>query len=168
MVDQMVELVVSGIDFDDDVVGKVIADRLNEFAWGSVNEVVTVSVVGDLGDLVDTAAFMADQIHSAFSERPISIRWHDDLVTTTAIADRIGITREAVRLWAKALRGPKDFPEPFALIPWADKVSPVWRWARISAWLDAHGYAGDGVEYPTDVEIAMINAQLVGASLFSR
>lgn len=160
MAEQMIELVVSGIDVENDDVRRVISGELSEFAWGVSNGVTTVAQVGDLGDFVCAAEAMAKRVFEAFPEVPIAVRWNDDLVTTTAVADRTGVTREAVRLWAKALRGTKDFPAPFAMIPLAEKASPVWRWARISEWLDAHGYVGDGVQYPTDRDIALINARL--------
>lgn len=160
MADQMIELVVSGIDIEKEEVRRVISDELSDFAWGVSNGVTTVAHVGDLGDVVLAAEAMAKRVFEAFPGVPIAVRWNDDLVTTTAVADRTGVTREAVRLWAKALRGTKDFPAPFAMIPLAEKASPVWRWARISEWLDAHGYVGDGVLYPTDREIALINARL--------
>lgn len=55
----------------------------------------------------------------------------DDLVSASAIAERVGKSREYVRLLANGERGPGGFPEP---VGYLDKKTRVWRWSDVSGW----------------------------------
>lgn len=55
----------------------------------------------------------------------------DDLVTATAIAERVGRSRESVRLLVEGKRGPGGFPSPIA---WVDAKTRLWQWADVSRW----------------------------------
>jgi hypothetical protein len=55
----------------------------------------------------------------------------DDLVTAQVIADRLGRSRESVRLLVNGQRGPGGFPSPLAHV---DAKSKVWRWSEVSEW----------------------------------
>ena len=58
----------------------------------------------------------------------------DDLVNASAIAERSGKTRQAVRLWVRGERG-TGFPAPCAKVG----DSPVWSWAKVANWLHGRG-----------------------------
>jgi hypothetical protein len=62
----------------------------------------------------------------------------DELVTASEIADRIGRTRESVRLLVEADRGPGGFPVPVA---GSRKGTRFWRWSEVAEWLDTNGIA---------------------------
>lgn len=59
----------------------------------------------------------------------------DNMVTLRDIADRIGRTREAVRLWASGERGPGGFPAPELITTGGEKV---WDWEQVAYWLRWH------------------------------
>ncbi len=55
------------------------------------------------------------------------------LVSLAAIADRVGLTREAVRLYATGHRGRGGFPSPVNHI---DGVTRLWWWPDVARWLE--------------------------------
>lgn len=59
----------------------------------------------------------------------------DPLVSASDIADRAGITRQAVSLYVNGERG-EGFPKPVACISGA---RPLWKWSEIAVWLHAAG-----------------------------
>jgi hypothetical protein len=77
----------------------------------------------------------------------------DDLVTAAEIAQRLGRTRESVRLLAAGQRGAGDFPPP---ISHTRQRNRLWRWADVLAWT---GQA-DPDELAAAQFIAALNAAL--------
>lgn len=77
----------------------------------------------------------------------------DDIVTMSDIADRLGRTRESVRLLIAGRRGPGGFPPP---ISHGIERGRLWRWSDVLGWLEQLG--------PEEVEaahfMAAINAAL--------
>lgn len=59
-----------------------------------------------------------------------ALRVHPDLVSVSEIAQRIGISREAVRKWT--INPSLHFPRPFDTI---GSDQRVWRWVEIADWL---------------------------------
>lgn len=55
-----------------------------------------------------------------------------DLVSMSEIAERIGRSRECVRLWVTGARGPGGFPSP---VNDPDSRYRFWRWSDVSDWL---------------------------------
>jgi hypothetical protein len=55
----------------------------------------------------------------------------DDLVTLSEIGERLGRTRESVRLLAAGERGAGDFPAPASHLRSRFRL---WRWSEIAAW----------------------------------
>ncbi len=55
----------------------------------------------------------------------------DDLVTMADIAERLGRSRESVRLWILGERGPGGFPQPSHN---ALGRSRLWRWGEVLGW----------------------------------
>ncbi len=56
----------------------------------------------------------------------------DDLVTMTEIAQRLGRTRESVRLLIAGERGPGNFPPPVSHLRQRNRL---WRWSDVAAWV---------------------------------
>ena len=52
----------------------------------------------------------------------------DELVGLADIGRRVGLTREAVRLYANGERGPGGFPQPVAT---PSKNARVWKWLEV-------------------------------------
>eukprot|EP01013_Petalomonas_cantuscygni_P001306 TRINITY_DN11341_c0_g1_i1.p1 TRINITY_DN11341_c0_g1~~TRINITY_DN11341_c0_g1_i1.p1 ORF type:complete len:218 (-),score=7.22 TRINITY_DN11341_c0_g1_i1:11-664(-) len=59
----------------------------------------------------------------------------DPLVSSSDIADRAGITRQAVSLYTNGGRG-ENFPLPIAC---ASGPRPLWSWGEVASWLAAKG-----------------------------
>ena len=58
----------------------------------------------------------------------------DYLVSLSDIAQRSGLTRQAISLYARAERG-AEFPNPVARVT---SNSPLWDWLEVTEWLHAH------------------------------
>jgi hypothetical protein len=85
-------------------------------------------------DSFDQAAVSA--IHDVFSAgmKPTYLG-PDPMVSMSDIAERAGITRQAVSLYVSGRRG-SGFPPPIAKI---DSPSPLWEWLAVAEWLHAKG-----------------------------
>ena len=82
----------------------------------------------------------------------------DELVSAAEIADRVGLSRETIRLYAMVRRGPGNFPPPVARLR---SRSPLYRWADVAPWLARHGGAAAadaGAELATATLIGLLNA----------
>ena len=55
----------------------------------------------------------------------------EDLVTSAEIAERLGRSRESVRLLANGERGPGGFPQPVSHIRARTRL---WRWSDVAEW----------------------------------
>ena len=82
--------------------------------------------------------------------------YHFTLIVEGAdIAERLGRTRESVRLLVAGERGPGGFPPPITSL---DTRYRLWRWTEVRTWLsNARGEQLDG---PDDHVIEAINASL--------
>jgi hypothetical protein len=60
----------------------------------------------------------------------------DSMVTLLGIAERAGVSREAVRLWAAGQRGPGGFPRPVMITHGGEGV---WEWEKVVPWLLENG-----------------------------
>jgi hypothetical protein len=59
------------------------------------------------------------------------VRDDDDLVTLAVIAQRVGRSREAVRLWSIGRTGPGGFPAPIDI----GASVAYYRWSQVAPWL---------------------------------
>lgn len=92
-----------------------------------------------------------DQLTAAVPGLEITRVEPDRLVTMAAIADRVGLSREQIRLLSNGQRGPGGFPSPVAYV---DRKTRLWNWSEVSRWFQDNDRA--------DVEISE-GADLVGA-----
>ncbi len=65
----------------------------------------------------------------------------DEIVTLGNIAERLGRSRESVRLLASGKRGPGGFPGAIGG-PHRGRRR-LWLWHEVAAWLTEHGYMDD-------------------------
>jgi hypothetical protein len=56
----------------------------------------------------------------------------ENMVTLLAIAERAGVSREAIRLWATGQRGSGGFPPPMLITPGGEQL---WDWEQVADWL---------------------------------
>ncbi len=82
----------------------------------------------------------------------------DELVSAAEIAERVGLSRETIRLYAMGRRGPGTFPPPAARLR---SRSPLYRWTDVAPWLAHKGgtaAAYASAELGTATLIGMLNA----------
>ena len=77
----------------------------------------------------------------------------DDLVTMAEIAERLGRTRESVRLLITGDRGPGGFPPPVSHLRSRNRL---WRWSDVASWVGE----ADTEERAKARLIAAVNAAL--------
>lgn len=94
--------------------------------------------VGTMADFSREAPSLAEAIASAVRDiekvpglRAIGVKC-DNMVTAADIATRVGVSREAVRLWATGQRGRGGFPVPLLITTGGEKV---WDWQQVVPWL---------------------------------
>jgi hypothetical protein len=160
-----VTLLVAGLDDRDDAV----MDRLH----ASIEDVS----VSDRGDLTEVTVWLEAptgdeavrdahvQIESAVTV--CTVRQVDlDVVAASDIAERIGQSKEAVRLWSTGARGPGHFPAPLGIVGGAN-ATPVWAWADVYGWLTgAKPELVADMPRPVPTAVAtMVNAQLMSTQL---
>ncbi len=98
---------------------------------------------GPLGTLIQfdrEARSLAEAVVSAVQDlekieglRAIGVAC-DNIVTLLDIAERVGKSREAVRLWATGQRGPGGFPHPTLVTTGGEKL---WDWQQVATWVQA-------------------------------
>ncbi len=76
----------------------------------------------------------------------------DDLVTAADIAERMGRTRESVRLLIAGARGPGGFPAPVWRLRTRNRL---WRWSDVAAWAKLDTTSGADARL-----VAAVNAAL--------
>ncbi len=81
----------------------------------------------------------------------------DELVTTSEIARRAKLSREAIRLYAQGKRGPGGFPAPVA---GQHQKSPLYKWTKVAAWLDRVRRDSSSLDSTEADSIAFVNAAL--------
>lgn len=69
-----------------------------------------------------------------------------DLVSLSQIAERLAVSREAVRLWASGQRR-QGFPGPFT----SAGQSLLWAWSEVFGWLTPEETSGDAHPLPLDL-----------------
>ena len=100
------------------------------------------------------------EIHRAYpSARVLGL--DQDLVSVTDIAQRIGVTRQAIGHYVAGTRGPGGFPRPDGVVGNGQRI---WRWALVHEWLrQAEGidvrFEDDAWPIPAD-EAVVLQADL--------
>lgn len=96
---------------------------------------------------------------------------HDELVSLSDIALRAGVAAEAVRLWAVGKRRAaiRPFPSPRQVVGSGSggKAMNLYAWREVLSWIRdvVHVDPDGGIEYLTDAELAMLNAELADMAL---
>jgi hypothetical protein len=143
-----VVLHVRGVELSDDAVLDSIAtaEALADLEWVSIDGRTLVTVYcaehDAHGSVVQTSRTICHLFPSAVIELDL------ELVGVTDIANRVDVTREAVRLWVKGARGPGDFPECVGSIGGGERGSrQIWPWSEVNEWLERNLGLGDGYRY---------------------
>ncbi len=118
-----------------------VENQLDELFAAGLDD-ATFGAVGGVqyGDVDREAPTLADAIGSAIIDvesvpglRVLRVE-PDDLVTAAEIAQRLGRSRESVRLLIAGKRGRSQFPAPVSHLRSRNRL---WRWADVAAWAGA-------------------------------
>ena len=152
-------LILSGFrDLTDEIENAVIGNCPDAVGLGVTNAVPHVAFCIEADSLLDAALSAIQQIESLGIEAVVQRLEPDELVGLSEIGRRIGLTREAVRLYANGDRGPRGFPQPVAT---PSKNARVWRWLDVLKWFADNGLADIKKDATEDAAtIATINAAL--------
>lgn len=157
---KQVVFLVENIDLDDDAIDEA-RSTVSPALWVERDGVVTVTYTVIGPDVVAEAVKFAMEIESTIPGAAVT-GWYADLVSVAQIAQRVGVSAEAVRLWTVAGRGPGGFPVPMGRVGGGAKTSPVWRWADVAFWLKQSMHFQLDDELPSRHEIALLEAHLTG------
>lgn len=128
-------LILSGPDpTEPDVFASLEAGGCNDALFGVRGGVAFADFDREAATLGDAVLGAIHDIESSVPALNVLRVEPEELVTASAIASRIGRTRESVRLWIEGKRGPGGFPPPVA---WIEGRTRLWRWAEVSQWLSA-------------------------------
>jgi|GEM_PF-6552454 predicted DNA-binding transcriptional regulator AlpA len=153
-----IPLRVGGVDLEDDATLEVLAEHLADLAWSEVDGVVVATLYTSTKNPVATAIEAARRICHVLPGAEV-LEVDQELVSTSDIALRLGVSREAVRLWVEGRRGPGGFPRPVGVV--GGGRSRVWRWADVHAWTRRNYRLGDDEEHLTTSQVAELNAALL-------
>lgn len=118
---------------------------------------IAVSVYEESDSGIDAAMALIEQLEAiGFSIKRVD----PDLVDAAEVATRLGVTRQAVSLWAKGSRG-DSFPHPVGF----PSGKRIWAWGQITEWAHESGKAFDE---PTVPALSLDEAALVDAYLARR
>ena len=144
----------------DETVEDAIAETLDVvITWHS--GVTTVNVVHPGVDCVTAAREVVEQLRAVGAPPR---RLVDDLVARAQIAERAGVTRQAVSAWTRGERGGEAaFPAPYVLAG-----GGLWLWGEVAAVLVSRGTLEDeGVVYPSRQDAQVIGGMLAADSTLS-
>ncbi len=121
---------------------EVTDDELDAlYKAGCDDAAIETGPMGAVADFDREAPSLAHAITSAARDiekvpglRAIGVRC-DNMVNLQGIADRVGVSREAVRLWASGKRGLGGFPKPLMLTTGGEQI---WDWAQVAPWVEEH------------------------------
>jgi hypothetical protein len=139
---------------------EAVEDQIVDATEATIAEhfgVSTATVLIAAPDAVSAAREVIEELSRAGA---VPMRLVDDLVSRSQIAERAGVTRQAVTNWVNGSRqAGTDFPKPFVLTS-----GGLWRWDEVLYALRAMGLAvDDDATYPTRRE-----SQLIGGMIASR
>lgn len=87
----------------------------------------------------------------------------DDLVTLSDMAERLGRSRESVRLLVSGQRGDGNFPAPFSH---GRERNKLWHWSEVAYWAQERGIPLSSLSGESARSIAAINSALELRSAF--
>lgn len=148
----LIEVIFARIDLTDETVLDKLADLGIAGAEPLHGGRVVLSAVVDDGSAVDSAQLFVDEVVAHIPEAAPESAYRD-LVSTSDIAERIGVTREAVRHWSAGRRREGAFPPPVG-VPGGSKI---WEWSSIHAWLRHNLGIWDGLDMPSRLEFSEID-----------
>jgi predicted DNA-binding transcriptional regulator AlpA len=154
MMDLEFRLVVEGFDVDDERQVAALHENCDATA-ASICGVTTITLTAAADeDRLATARCAISRLEGCTGARAVDLDL--DLVDAGEIAERTGLSRQAVNLLATGKRGQR-FPVPYAL-PGGHRV---WTWAAVNVWLaEYRAQLADPVQHLTRTEQRQLAAWL--------
>lgn len=148
-----VTLRVSGIDLDDETTDEILGNHFADLLWQGEGKLMKVmfavnehAAPAEVLERVRALQAKFPDFHALGTDR--------DLVSTTEIASRVGVSREAARKWSKE----QDFPAPSSAI---GKMH-VWLWCDVLVWLDKSRGIEMDENPPSEAMLVQIDNCLMG------
>ncbi len=129
-IDHEFMLVVDGPIDDDPTLDRLYEAGCDDALFGSVDGVGYAEFTREAATFEGAVVSAIEQVESVRGMKVLRVE-PDDLVTLAEIAERLGRTRESVRLLSSGQRGPGDFPAPVSHLR---ERTRFWRWSDIAAW----------------------------------
>jgi predicted DNA-binding transcriptional regulator AlpA len=154
MQDHDFTLVLAGDLEDDAILDALFEAGCDDATFGRVDGVGYADFVRQAPSFGDAVRSAIEAVESVPEVRVLRVE-PDDLVTMSEVAERLGRSRESVRLLVTGARGRGDFPPPVSHLKARTRL---WRWSEIAAWARCHDQPVDPRAAST---IAAVNAALV-------
>ncbi|UYG15749.1 hypothetical protein BRM3_08835 [Brachybacterium huguangmaarense] len=126
-----VNLILHGVSLDDERQMKALEELPYVALPASIHGAIELEVEIEAGSAIDAWARINADVNAIGGH---IARIGLDLVSTSDIAERLGASRESVRLWSAGKRR-DHFPAPFDRI----SASPIWRWVEVYEWASKNG-----------------------------
>jgi hypothetical protein len=139
----------------DEFLDELFEAGCDDALFGEVDGTHYAEFTREAPTLAAAVASAITNVHSVGEVRVLRVE-PDDIVTVSEIADRLGRTRESVRLLVGGQRGSADFPMPFSH---SRERNRLWRWTDVLAWADSHGLV-QSVDLASARTVAAVNAAL--------
>jgi predicted DNA-binding transcriptional regulator AlpA len=138
---------------DDAAVDALFEAGCDDATLGEVDGVGYADFIREAPSFGDALRSAIEQVESVPGVRVARVE-PDDLVTMSEIAQRLGRSRESVRLLVSGERGPGGVPAPVSHLKARTRL---WRWSEVAAWAERHDQP---IDLSVATAIAAINAAL--------
>jgi hypothetical protein len=152
MAEKEFTLVIDGPVKDDQIINALFEHGCDDATFGAVDGVGYADFHREAPNLADAVFSAIKDVESVAGLTVLRVE-PDDLVTLSEIAQRLGRTRESVRLLAAGERGGGEFPAPVSHLRSRNRL---WRWSDVAAWAGVDG----GQEVEQAQLLAAMNAAL--------
>lgn len=125
-------LIVEGPDLQDEALVDVLFEAgCDDATIGRVGSIQYLDFDREAGSFDDAVLSAAKDIETTVPDIRVVHLEPDDLVTMSEIAEKVGRTRESVRLLISGDRGPGGFPVPATHFRSRQRM---WRWQEVALW----------------------------------
>lgn len=125
-----VDLRVVGLDLDSPETGEILGTKFSAAVWEERDNLVIMTVSVPAENVMEQVVNMCRRLETLV--RGAKVEGVDrDLVNSTDIAQRVDLTREAVRKWTTR----DDFPQPQAVV--GKDSMKIWAWTQVVEWLNS-------------------------------
>jgi len=127
------ELVATGA-LDDAAIDALYEAGCGDATFGDRDGVVSAMFSRDANDLTAAVMSAIAAVEGVLGPGAVMRVAPDELVWAAEIAQRLGRTRQSVRMLIDGQRGPGGFPKPAASVT----RNPLWRWSEVADWFERY------------------------------